>query len=168
MGRTAQVHPGSAGKGDVIGHGEDGGSVTAGAPTSHTHSGKALACLLASSFPCKAPQPEESPVRQLWAWPPLLSVTHPRRPPPGRQVVPLLVTLFQMQRLGWILKAGGGPHWLGETDCVAGRSQHFLLTCPSHPVGAARGRFCSSPTVCLLLRCRDVRFKPLDSRVRSG
>lgn len=86
-------------------------------------------------------------MRQLWAWPPLLSVTHPRRPPLGRQVVPLLVTLFQMQRLGWILKAGGGPHWLGETDCVTGKSQCFLLTCPSPALGPLGGDFAH------LLRC---------------
>lgn len=91
-------------------------------------------------LPCEASvQPVESSGHSCGPGAPLPSVIRLRCSPPGRQVVPLLVTLFQMKRLGWILKAGGDPP-AGEGDQLCdGQEPKFLLHLLVSPIRATLG-----------------------------
>ena len=91
-------------------------------------------------LPCEASvQPVESSGHSCGPGAPLPSVFHLRCSPPGRQVVLSLVTLFQMKRLGWILKAGGDPPAGGGDQLCDGQEPVFRLHVFISPISATLG-----------------------------
>ena len=91
-------------------------------------------------LPCEASvQPVESSGHSCGPGAPLPSVFHLRCSPPGHQVVPSLVTLFQMKRLGWILKAGGDPLAGGGDQLCDGQEPVFRLHVFISPISATLG-----------------------------
>ena len=91
-------------------------------------------------LPCEASvQPVESSGHSCGPGAPLPSVFHLRCSPPGHQVVPSLVTLFQMKRLGWILKAGEDPLAGGGDQLCDGQEPVFRLHVFISPISATLG-----------------------------